>query len=81
MSSSVPIYDARGFDFKEKSMENLKKLRPYQGGKVDVPPYSIVTVGYGAKKYEMPNGCKEKSPTLAARVLFVLFHGIMKASS
>ncbi|KAF8327068.1 hypothetical protein F5887DRAFT_1084051 [Amanita rubescens] len=83
-NDKVPIYDLRrnrDFMFTDEDLNNLSSLPLYKGGAKDLPPDSVVTVGYSVGTYPY----KGSNPALAGgeytalslNVLFVILLGLV----
>jgi hypothetical protein len=81
----VPIYDGRrdpidgpGFEFRAPDFDNIKSLPLFRNGKIDLPPYAVVTVGYSMNSYTYSGGtaAAPNSLALGPNILFVILLGI-----
>ncbi|KAF8906959.1 hypothetical protein CPB84DRAFT_1744757 [Gymnopilus junonius] len=71
---NVPIYDGRGgrFNFKEKDFDNLQSLPLYCGGKKDLPPYAIVSMGFTFNVFHMQND----GVCASFNIMFIIYLGM-----
>ncbi|KAF8896893.1 hypothetical protein CPB84DRAFT_1748176 [Gymnopilus junonius] len=71
---NVPIYDGRGgrFNFKEKDFDNLQSLPLYRGGKKDLPPYAVVSVGFTFNVFHMQND----GVCASFNIMFIIYLGM-----
>ncbi|KAF8891010.1 hypothetical protein BD779DRAFT_1469092 [Infundibulicybe gibba] len=56
VDDTVPVYDGRslnnpGFEFKGADFDRIRSLPLYQNGLADLPPYSVVSIGYTANTF------------------------------
>ncbi|PPR03260.1 hypothetical protein CVT26_008088 [Gymnopilus dilepis] len=72
---TVPMYDARGsnFKFKEEDFDSIRQLPLYRNGRHDLPDYSIVAVGYSYNTFMASEGLYA-----SFNVLFVILLGGLK---
>jgi hypothetical protein len=78
----VPIYDGRGtgdasFSFRGADFDHIKSLPLYQKGTIDLPMYSVISVGYAASSYGYTTGGMATGAlALSLNVLFVIVLGV-----
>lgn len=84
----MPIYDGRGldtnneFNFTADHFDDIRSLPLYEGGKMDVRDYSVVSVGYAVNTYGYNgNDAPKGSLALSLNILFVVLLGVAELST
>ncbi|KAF8870569.1 hypothetical protein BD779DRAFT_1680973 [Infundibulicybe gibba] len=81
---AVSIYDGRaldgpGFEFKGADFDRIRSLPLYRNGLADLPPYSVVAVGYTVNTFSYKGGnAGPGALALSLNVLFVILLGLPK---
>jgi hypothetical protein len=61
--------------FTSENMQQLSQLPLYKSSRADVPPDSLVTVGYAINEYTSSATANHGSPVTSLNILFVILLG------